>query len=314
MRRLTPLNPELARLASAQRGFLTVAQCRNHGLDHRGVARRIASGWVRVDEVVLDTTPDVGSDPQVRRLRDVERALLRAGPGAVAVGLGSLALRGCWGLPHRFDAKAVRRTGTDARGSAQHAVGRTEIVGGRRVPSVPEALIQSLPHLDRLHLVAMLDWALHTGCLASVDELLSLSRGRRGARRLKEWGHEANGLAESQLETWARLQCHDAGLPPPELQVAVHDDAGRLLARGDLGWRMPDGRWLIVEIDGRSVHERAEALLADRHRQNALVGTGRVMILRFTADDLRREGYVPGVIRAALRVAMGLPAGHSATA
>lgn len=311
MRRLTPLNSELSRLAMDQRGLLTVAQCRQHGLDHRGVARRIAAGWVRVDEVVLDTTPQIGPDPQTRRLRDVEHALLRAGPGATAVGLASLALRGCWGLPYRFDARAVRRSGTDARGSAQHHVSRTELVDGRRVPPAPETLVQSLPHLDRLHLVAVLDWALHTGCLASVDELVKLARGRRGSRRLREWGHEAHGLAESQLETWARLQCSDAGLPPPDLQVPLYDDHGTLIGRGDLGWKLPEGRWLIVEIDGRSVHERAEALLSDRRRQNALIGTGRVTILRFTAEDLRREGYVPGVIRAALHAALAAPVGRS---
>ena len=105
--------------------------------------------------------------------------------------------------------------------------------------------------------------------------------------------------AESPLETFARLECVDAGVPPDDL-VEIRSSRGHLLGRGDLGWRLPHGRWLIAEIDGREFHERPDALLRDRSRQNALVSSGRVDILRFTATDLSTRAIVPSTVRTAL--------------
>ena len=54
---------------------------------------------------------------------------------------------------------------------------------------------------------------------------------------------------------------------------------------------------LVVEADGRSVHELPEAILHDRRRQNAFVGVPDVTVVRFTWDDTRRDAYIPGVLR-----------------
>jgi hypothetical protein len=102
------------------------------------------------------------------------------------------------------------------------------------------------------------------------------------------------------LESFARLQGADAGLAPDELQVEFRAPDGRVLGRGDLGWSLGGGRWLIAEIDGREFHESPRAVLHDRRRQNALITSGRVDLLRFTAADIAARHVIPAAIRDAL--------------
>ena len=49
------------------------------------------------------------------------------------------------------------------------------------------------------------------------------------------------GEPSPPLETFARLECVDAGVPPDDLQVEIRSSRGHLLGRGDLGWRLPRG-------------------------------------------------------------------------
>lgn len=102
----------------------------------------------------------------------------------------------------------------------------------------------------------------------------------------------ADAGSESPLETGVRLAIVDGGLPAPELQIPV------------LGYRIDMGypaQLLGIEADGRTVHDRLEALYADRTRAN-LLEAGGWRLLRFTWADLRvRRSYIPAAIRAASR-------------
>ncbi|QGQ20407.1 hypothetical protein GC089_15950 [Cellulomonas sp. JZ18] len=150
------------------------------------------------------------------------------------------------------------------------------------------ALAQAVCELPRDHAVAVLDSALHRR-LVREDELAAVRaavRGRRGAARTAAWWDLADGRAQSPLETWARLQCRDAGVPPHDLQVAVRDGAGDVVAHGDLGWHLRDGRLLVVEVDGAGPHGTPAAVFEDRRRQNRIATTG-ALLLRFTAPDVR---------------------------
>jgi very-short-patch-repair endonuclease len=79
----------------------------------------------------------------------------------------------------------------------------------------------------------------------------------------------------------------------------VFDDAGRCVGRLDVCW--PDaGLW--VELDGRGVHDRPQALLYDRHRQNDLASRLQWLPLRFTWDDVtRRPRHTTRLTEAAYR-------------
>jgi very-short-patch-repair endonuclease len=67
-----------------------------------------------------------------------------------------------------------------------------------------------------------------------------------------------------------------------------------------MGWRLPQDRWLIAELDGRAFHETASAVLHDRRRQNALMLSGKVDLLRFTSSDVAAGDVLSAAIRSAL--------------
>ena len=131
------------------------------------------------------------------------------------------------------------------------------------------------------------------------DELARHLQGRptgRGSARARDVLPIADPRAESPMESVLRWLVHDAGLPAPELQHVVRDDAGSLLGRADLAW--PDRR-VLVEFDG-DVHRERDVFVNDLRRQNRLVAAGWT-VLRFTsADVLGRPADVVAEIRRTL--------------
>jgi hypothetical protein len=94
----------------------------------------------------------------------------------------------------------------------------------------------------------------------------------------------AEPAAEAPMETRLHLVLVLAGLPRPVAQHAVHDGAGRFIARLDLAY--PANR-VGPEYDGDQHRERP-VFRRDVARLNALrlcVWT----VLRFTADDVLRH-------------------------
>ncbi|PWD51107.1 hypothetical protein C8046_11075 [Serinibacter arcticus] len=266
-------------------------------MDFRARQRRLAAGvWNEAMLGIYDLEP--GADRTIAEIerRRVELALLAAGEGAVAVGLAALQLHGCWALPRTWKARAVRASRRQGRGGAQNVDFTMTTADGRRAATVAWAIVQAVPHIDRLHLVAVLDWALNQGHIRSVDDVLRMGAGHRWIRKVRAWGVLADGRAESFLETWARLQCVDAGVPPTALQLEIRDAAGVVRARGDLAWLLRNGRWIVVEIDGASIHDKPESIRRDRRRQNWMVGGGDVTVLRYDATDLR-DGVLPAEVQ-----------------
>ncbi|WP_125776800.1 hypothetical protein [Antribacter gilvus] len=241
------------------------------------------------------------------RRRSAWIALLACGPHSVAVGQCALALLGVQGLPLHIEPEAAlvpkRSTcvapGVRLRGYALHP---DDIDPSRRCVILLVALAQALPTLPRERAVAVLDHLLNTGRLRAEDlpVLHDLLRGRPGAKAVHRWFTEVDGRSESPLETFARLECVDAGVPPHDLQREFFDDRGRFLGRADLVWRLPRNRWLVVEIDGDEFHSSREARTRDAQRQNDLVSGGNIVVLRFTYDHLRRRGTVGAEVRTAI--------------
>lgn len=233
--------------------------------------------------------------------------MLAHGPTAVAVGSSALALHGVRGLPMSIVPEAALpsthpRRVRDGIRVRQFRPVEVERFGSRAIAALVPALAQSVPELPRDHAIAVLDDVLFRGLLPrqALDEVRRRVLGRRGSGRCTEWWDLVDHRSESPLETFARLQCADAGVTPDQLQVEIRDADGRFVGRGDLGWELPGGRWLIAEIDGREFHESPEAVLHDRRRQNALLATGRVDLLRFTSTDIAARTAIPTAIRAAL--------------
>lgn len=162
-------------------------------------------------------------------------------------------------------------------------LGDVEVLDGVAVTTVPRTLVDLAGTLPRLHAVWAIDDALRRG-LCHRDRLDSASlryssrAGADSAARIAE----ADGVAESILETAGRLALIDREVPLPVPQYCVLDTDGSLIARLDGGYPR---RRLGLEFDGREVHGRPEAVFHDRRRQNRLEQLGW-HILRFTWWDV----------------------------
>jgi len=265
MRPLTPPPADLLTLAARQEFLVTTGQCEAAGMSADRLARMVRQGrWVRLSNGVYDTdtVPVDGRDRDDvfdhRRRRQAWVGLLAFGPTAIAVGQSALALHEIQGLPVDIASEVMLPEGS-ARASRDGVLVRqyeaglpTEHHAGRRVATVLRALAQAVPTLDRRHAMAVLDNAVHARRItrAEVEVAHDLARGRRGVDRTHPWWRLVDGRAESPLETWARLECIDAGAEPDDLQRELFAPDGRFLGRGDLVWLLPDGRWLLLEVDG----------------------------------------------------------------
>ncbi len=307
----TPLPPALLRRADDQAGLVSARQCDAAGVGRQRLVRLVrAGGAVRVARGVLDLTPslpppDVTVDAHAtRRRRAAWAGLLAYGEGrAVAVGLCALALYGVEGLPMTIAPEVAlpgaehRRPRGGMRVRCFDVDARIVLLGGARVVDPVAALAQAVCELPRRRVLAVVDSAVQLRLLPA-DALVAVrtvAAGRRGAAALDSWWHLVDGRAQSAPETWARLECVDAGVAPHDVQVPVRDVTGRVVARGDLGWWRHDGRLLVVEIDGRGPHSTPQALFRDRARQNAIAATARTDLLRFTLADLG-TGRLPSAV------------------
>ncbi|MFI6782484.1 hypothetical protein [Micromonospora sp. NPDC050276] len=179
-------------------------------------------------------------------------------------------------------------------------VGSGDVVEVAGIPATSplRTVLDVILRVDRYPAVSVLDSALNQcrigpAHLATIPDLI---RGRRGAVVARACLAEADGRAQSPLETRSRLRCVDGRVPPDTLQLEVRDDDGYLLGVGDVGWRGPR---VIAEADGRDAHGTPEAVYADRRRQNRLVNAGWT-ILRFTWQDTLHPDYIPHTVRQAI--------------
>jgi hypothetical protein len=108
--------------------------------------------------------------------------------------------------------------------------------------------------------------------------------GRRGIVHVRELVPLADALAESPMESEARLMMFDGGLPAPALQHEVVDAEGRV-------WRL-DFAWLdqkvAVEYDGFDWHSDPVVFRRDRLKRASLRAVGWE-VTSIVSDDVRRH-------------------------
>ena len=305
---------DLVVLARSQYGVVT-----RRDRDAFGVAPHVARRLVRRGAWVPLLRGSHLVEP-LRAGRDLTRAWARSAsltePGAVAALTTAAALHrlsGCRpfdGAQVLLPAGLAKRSRDHLDAPAAHLEPQDVVdLGGIATTSVPRTLADLLPVLGRLDGPAVLDSALARGALdaAGAARARALLRGRRGSLAVADLWDLADGRAESPLESRVRLRCADAGLAPDDLQVVVRDAHGRIIGRGDLGFRRRRQRpdrptrqgWLLVEADGQDVHSTPDALYRDRWRANALVAEGHDLVRCTWADTLSRT-RIPAMVWAAL--------------
>lgn len=267
-------------------------------------------GWqlrhVDVERLSRDTYLPRALSGEVRsRLAAV---LLTAPPGAVASHATAAAL---WGVEVPLQDRSDRRVDVTVPMVSRSGSRRDRRVHRTVLPDEDVTRRGSLPVTTPARTWRDLAGVVQPGALLAVtDQLLARWVSRedlgdqlarrptgRGSARARAVLPIADPRAESPMESVLRWLVHEAGLPAPELQYAVRDDAGGFLGRADLAW--PD-RKVLVEFDG-DVHRERDVFVNDLRRQNRLIAAGWT-VLRFTSTDvLGRPHEVMTEVRRALR-------------
>jgi phosphoribosylamine---glycine ligase len=296
-------------IAAGQDGLITRAQARQAGFARHEIDNLVSSNrwWPLARAVYL---VDAGRQPPGRRRSLIRAAVLSRGPNAHAVFATAAEVHGIGGLP-RSDEIHLAVPGTSSKRARprepavilhqlEHSLESIVMVDGIPVTDVLHTVAEVVLRADRYRAVAVLDAALCNGFLEpeQLGAVSALLRRRRGAVAARSYLAEADGRAQSPLETRVRLRCVDGDVAPDVLQHEVRDEDGYLLGVGDLAWLK--GK-VIAEADGRAPHGTPQAVFADRRRQNLFVNAGWT-VLRFTWADTLRRDYIPYSVRTA-----GLP-------
>lgn len=157
---------------------------------------------------------------------------------------------------------------------------------GRPVTAPAWTAIEVARGLRRPRALATLDAALRsrTCTRQELDNAITQQSGRRGIVCVRDLLPLANPLAESPMESEARLVMIDGGLPHPVLQYRITDRDFRIW-RVDFAW--PEQR-LVAEYDGLDSHSGHAAMIYERKRRAALQEVGWT-VLTIIADDVRRH-------------------------
>lgn len=162
------------------------------------------------------------------------------------------------------------------------------MVDGRPATTPEWTAIEVARGLRRPRALATLDAALRTGtCNPRMLAASAVGQtGRRGIVVVRELLPLATPLAESPMESEARLAMHDGGLPSPVLQFEIVDRNGETW-RVDFAW--PD-RMVAVEYDGFDWHSSQKDFRRDRRKRAALQEVGW-RVLSIVSDDVRRQPW-----------------------
>lgn len=137
-------------------------------------------------------------------------------------------------------------------------------------------------------------------------------KGRRGVRQARQTAAWADGRSDNGGESIARATIIELGFAAPQLQVEIFDpmEPGNP-KRGDFGWRLEGGSWIIGELDGLGkYHKDSDAesrryldaairvLAAERRRESHLCLSGS-KVVRFGMREVLDTAYFERLLTAA---------------
>jgi hypothetical protein len=236
-------------------------------------------------------------------------------PAPVAVaGFTALALRGF----RFFGSEPELIHVVVARGASYHSLPGVKIHESRRLTvrdigyedglastgvarsAIDAAAWQPFPRYACGVLAAVVQQGLCTA--AELSEELQFVGRVRHKKPMRLAVRDIAGGAEALSEIDVAGLCRRFSLRPPDRQVVRHDRQGRRRYL-DCEWRLPNGRCLVLEVDG-SHHAEVAHWEADLKRERDVVISGR-QVIRATANEAR---YDQGELAADL-VALGVPPG-----
>jgi Transcriptional regulator, AbiEi antitoxin len=303
-----PKWPEKLPLATTRR-LLASGYSRTHisTLVKRGKLVRIGRGLY----VTGETAKAFGSSPEGQHVLKTAAAVIQAGKGAVVSHQSAALLHGI---------DLIAGPGQDVTITGRPAGGRKGTAGVHlyttplpvdhvtrtlRLPVTTAArtvidLARTMTFTDG---VVAADAAIRKGLTSKSQLRAVLATGSRRhgmiqARRVVEF---ASGLAESVLESIARVAFDQLGLPAPRLQVWITTPDGEAIGRVDFYW---EDHATIAEVDGAMKYDidpgRARAQL---RRDKRLREAGYEVVHLTWHDITARPTEAAASIRAAFRAA-----------
>lgn len=293
-------------LATAQCGLVSWRQLRALGVTHAEVRHHVRmERWCHRSTEVLGTTTGPLS-PQQRLWLGV----LHGGPTAMVAGLTAATHHGLRGWhrdevtvvvdnPLSFEPLAGFRFVRTRRPYSLLVHPRVELPVARVEPAVLMFASRE-PHLRTAlgSVAAVVQQRLSTPDV--LQRWVADLRPLRRARHLRTLLDDLAGGAQSLAEVDVRTACRDFGLVPPRAQTRRRDRSGRLRYT-DCEWDLPDGRTLVLEVDG-GFHDDVLQAMADRARNRGLT-TARRVVVSCSAYEVRHE---PWAVMEDL-VALGVP-------
>lgn len=160
-------------------------------------------------------------------------------------------------------------------------------VGGRGCTSAAWTAVDIARTVTRPRALATLDAVLRTGLSGTRDleDVVRSQHGRRGIAVVRKLVDISDGLAESPMESAARIVLHDGGLPRPVLQHELRDRDGRLAHRLDMAWPWAK---VAVEYSGYEWHSSRQSLQND-HARASWVTAGGWRTVPLTMPDVRHH-------------------------
>jgi len=275
------VNAELDGLLVAQGDVVTSAQALTH-LTRRGLEADLKCG---VLQKLWYGIYGRGEDTAALRLRGLDLAT----GTRIAVCLSTAAAAYGFDTERDRDLHVLNPGGRQLRPTRGLVVHRRagaplSVVEGRPATEPAWTAIEVARGLRRPRALATLDAALRSGACGrnELRRVLKQHSGRRGVVAVRELLELASPLAESPMESEARLVMLDGGLPPPVLQYKVVDLNGETW-RFDFAW--PEYR-VAAEYDGVDWHSGPQAFLRDRKRGAAVHDLGW-MVVPIVAEDVR---------------------------
>lgn len=278
-------------VAAAQEGLLARRQLRALDIDRHRIRNNVAAGrWSELSDNVVATTTGTLTADQIRWL-----GVLHAGPQAVVGDLSAAELLGLrtWHpdattilIPQRLDidedVPGIRFVRTRRPIATYRHPGR-DLPVCRIEPAVLHfAAYQHSRRTAQGVLAATVQQRLARP--VSLLTWLAAMRPLRWAPMFRQVLGEIAGGAESMAELDVGAMCASTGLAPPTRQTRRTDTSGRTRFT-DCEWRLPDGRIVVLEVDG-AFHMDVEHGEDDPARQRGLTTTDRVVV-RCTARELR---------------------------
>lgn len=274
------MHPELTRLLDAQGGVVTSAQALTY-LPRRAVNVELQRIWHGIY--------GRGELSTAMRLRGLDLAT----GTSVAACMGTAAAVYGFDTEGTPDLHVLEPAGQRLRSCDGLVVHRREgapltAVGGRAVTAPAWTAIEVARTLRRPRALATLDAALRGGACVPTELARAAAgqAGRRGIVTVRELLGLASPLAESPMESEARLVMIDGGLPTPVLQYQVVDARG---GRWRLDFAWPEFR-VTAEYDGVDWHSGPAAFIRDRRRSSALQEMGWAVVV-MVAEDVRRRPW-----------------------